>query len=326
MNLKIECPCGQKIAFDVEPENGAMPCELPCPSCQADITGLANTEIQRQSAVVATSLPPPPPAPARLRVNVGAAHAPAPVTEAAPAVPEPPASSKPVATALAAAAASAPLTGGDEEAGVGSFLLGVVGVFAGTLAGLLVWYLLAKAGLTMRLLAVLVGAGAGLGGRFFCRGGDKGLGGVAAVIAVLAMFFGGAITLNKTVVDRVSLNDKELREAYDDDVKSAKLLVKEVPTGSDAEIRAYLAKEQGAGAEITAEDVAEFRTGDEFNEAKDLAAGKITYAAYAEKFRKDFKALTGGATDVATAVGAVRMLSVWLIALVGGTAYKLAAG
>ena len=32
MNLKIECPCGQKIAFEVEPENGAMPCELPCPS------------------------------------------------------------------------------------------------------------------------------------------------------------------------------------------------------------------------------------------------------------------------------------------------------
>ena len=50
-------------------------------------------------------------------------------------------------------------------------------------------------GLNLRILAVLVGAGAGLGARAFCREGDKSLGGVAAVIAVIGMFIGGPLIL-----------------------------------------------------------------------------------------------------------------------------------
>jgi hypothetical protein len=234
-----------------------------------------------------------------------------------------------MATALAAAAAAAPIQMDEGEASVGSFLMGVVGVFIGTLAGLLVWYLLAKAGMTMRILAVLVGAGAGAGARIFCRGGDKGLGGVAAVVAVLAMFFGGAITLNKTVVDKFSFNDQELREFYDDEVKDAKAIVKEIPNGTDAEIRSYLtkqAKSLGDDSEVADEDVADFRASDEFKNAKDMASGKITFTTYAQNYHKEFKDATGKAGELVSTVGAIRMLSIWLIALVGGTAYKLGAG
>lgn len=329
MNLKIECACGQKIAFEVEPENGAMPCELPCPSCQADITGLANAEIRRQ--LPAPVAAPPAPAPvARLRVNTGhAAPAPTagPAAEPPPAVATPPpAHSKPVATALAAAAASAPIKGGDEEASIGSFLMGTVGIFIGTLGGLLVWYLLAKAGMTMRILAILVGVGAGAGARIFCREGDKGLGGVAAVVAVLAMFFGGGITLDKSVTERFTLDDKTLRQVYDDEVKTAKEIVKDIPAGTDAEIKRYLAKVDGDSAEVTAEDVADFRASDEFKQAKDLASGKLSFTTFKQTYHKDFKEATAGAHTAVGAVGAIRMLSLWLIGLVGATAYKLAAG
>ncbi len=330
MNLKIECACGQKIAFEVEPENGAMPCALPCPSCQADITGLANAEIQRQLAAVSATAPAAAPVGARLRVSMPA-HAPtaapaAPVavtTTAAPEAPvEPPRPSRPVPRPLS----TGPYVGDDGEASPKAFLLGVVGVFIGTLAGLAVWYLLAQAGLTLRILAILVAVGAGFGGRLFCRGGDKGLGGVAAVLAVIAMFFGGAITLNKSVVEKYSLNDKELRESFDEEVKTAKAITKEIPTGTDEEIRHYLAKGQSGAAEITAEDVSDFRTSEEFKGAKDLASGKITFESYAQNFHKAFTDATKGASKVVGAFGAFRMMSIWLIALIGGTAYKIAAG
>ena len=319
MNLKIECACGQKIAFEVEPENGAMPCELPCPSCEADVTGVANAEIQRQSAVLPVNAAAAP----QLRIPVAASE-PAPASVVVAEAPRP---ARPVAMAMAAAAAAAPVRDdGDGEASIGSFLLGTVGIFAGTLAGILVWYLIAKTGLTLRLLAILVGVGAGAGARFFCRGGDKGLGAVAAVVAVVAMFFGGAITLNKSVVEKFSLSDKELRESYDDEVKTAKTIATQIPGGTDEEIRRYLAKGQGGAAEVTAEDVADFRSSDEFKQAKDLASGKVSFESYAQNYRKEFTGVTKDASKVVGAVGAIRMLSIWLIALVGGTAYKLAAG
>ncbi|HTH49321.1 MAG TPA: hypothetical protein VMB21_17525 [Candidatus Limnocylindria bacterium] len=330
MNLKIECACGQKIAFDVEPENGVMPCELPCPSCQTDITGLANAEIRRQSA------PPPPTAPTMARLRVSApAGAPAPETAAVAAPPEaapvsaaePPRSSRPMATALAAAAAAAPVTGDDGEASGKAFLLGTVGVLLGALAGVLVWFLLAQVGLTHRIAAILVAVGAGAGGRFFCRGGDKSLGGVAAVLAVIGMFFGGAITFNKAITDKFVMNDKELRESYADDIRTSKEILTQIPNGTDEEVARYLTKADGPDAEATtAKDVADFRASDEFKNAKAMADGKITFETYSKNYHKEFYGATKDAQKVVGAVGAARMLSIWLILLVGSTAYKIAAG
>src|SRR4051812_21304869 len=62
MEITVNCPCGQNYAFDVEPVNGAMPCAINCPSCNADGTHLANEMIARAhvapvAPVAAVSLP-----------------------------------------------------------------------------------------------------------------------------------------------------------------------------------------------------------------------------------------------------------------------------
>ncbi|HYG35966.1 MAG TPA: hypothetical protein VEC99_14345, partial [Clostridia bacterium] len=40
--IKIQCPCGQRYSFDVEPANGRMATPIACPSCGADGTAAAN--------------------------------------------------------------------------------------------------------------------------------------------------------------------------------------------------------------------------------------------------------------------------------------------
>ena len=53
ISIKIQCGCGQRYAFDVEPANGLMPYAVACPVCGADGTAAAN-------ASIAQSLPPQP--------------------------------------------------------------------------------------------------------------------------------------------------------------------------------------------------------------------------------------------------------------------------
>ena len=53
ITVKVQCGCGQKYAFDVEPVNGRMPSPIACPVCGADGTAAANQ-------IIAQSLPPPP--------------------------------------------------------------------------------------------------------------------------------------------------------------------------------------------------------------------------------------------------------------------------
>jgi hypothetical protein len=62
MLVKIECECGQRYAFDVEPASGKMPSPVGCPSCRADGTAAADEFIARQLAPVAdvTATAPPP--------------------------------------------------------------------------------------------------------------------------------------------------------------------------------------------------------------------------------------------------------------------------
>src|SRR5258705_188201 len=42
MEIKIQCGCGTKYKFEVEPINGRMPTRVQCPSCAADGTTDAN--------------------------------------------------------------------------------------------------------------------------------------------------------------------------------------------------------------------------------------------------------------------------------------------
>jgi hypothetical protein len=69
MEVKIQCDCGAKFRFEVEPVNGQMPQAVNCPECASDRTGAANAQIQANLA--AAQLPTPqaePTAPAGLRV------------------------------------------------------------------------------------------------------------------------------------------------------------------------------------------------------------------------------------------------------------------
>ena len=50
ISVTIQCGCGQRYAFDVEPVDGRMPSAVACPSCGADGTAAAN-------AVIAQSTP-----------------------------------------------------------------------------------------------------------------------------------------------------------------------------------------------------------------------------------------------------------------------------
>jgi hypothetical protein len=47
MELKVQCGCGTKYAFDVEPVNGRMPAPVACPSCGTDGTYAANEMLVR---------------------------------------------------------------------------------------------------------------------------------------------------------------------------------------------------------------------------------------------------------------------------------------
>ncbi|MEY4387699.1 MAG: hypothetical protein RLY20_2982 [Verrucomicrobiota bacterium] len=84
MEIKIECSCGTKFAFDVEPVSGRMPVGIGCPNCSLDATGQANAIIAQQLGTIA---PPPAaaPAPAGLRLAGSAPRASAPPIAAAPA-------------------------------------------------------------------------------------------------------------------------------------------------------------------------------------------------------------------------------------------------
>src|SRR5687767_11421333 len=88
--VKVECGCGQRYAFEIEPVDGHMPTAVKCPACGADGTVAANAFIAQvapaQPAVRATA------GPIRVRLNAS------PPVPAAPAVslaaaPPPPASS-----------------------------------------------------------------------------------------------------------------------------------------------------------------------------------------------------------------------------------------
>jgi hypothetical protein len=50
MPIKINCGCGQRYSFDIEPINGRMPSSVACPVCGADGTSVAN-------AIIAQSAP-----------------------------------------------------------------------------------------------------------------------------------------------------------------------------------------------------------------------------------------------------------------------------
>jgi hypothetical protein len=56
--VKIQCGCGQKYAFDVEPVNGRMSTTVACPICGTDGTAAANDAIAMALSTQAQAAPP----------------------------------------------------------------------------------------------------------------------------------------------------------------------------------------------------------------------------------------------------------------------------
>jgi len=100
MLIKLNCQCGTRFSFDVEPVNGRMPIRVACPSCGLDGTDAANDLIAKVS----------PPQAAAQKPQFTILSEPAPLaTAAAPQsslVPEPPQTQKPRLRVAGAATAS----------------------------------------------------------------------------------------------------------------------------------------------------------------------------------------------------------------------------
>ncbi len=94
MEIKIECGCGTRYKFDVEPVEGRMPNPVRCPSCGVDGTAAANEGILQNLLLAAQNM---------------AASMPArtPAVAAAPAIP----AAVPIAAAPPIAAVAAPPAG-----------------------------------------------------------------------------------------------------------------------------------------------------------------------------------------------------------------------
>lgn len=317
IELKVHCDCGQKYKFDVEPVNNQMPFTVACPICKRDGTPKANVLLQQMSvfkrvdtapapvsiapAPVLASAAPPPPAPAsiappppagpsKLRINA-AAHA----EPAAPSAGAPPPIAPGVETAPPPIGArprlgAVPAVASDESGKKPSFAMGLLGAFVGAFVGAILYYIIYKTTGVRIFLAIGVGGLAGWLANLFGKGeGSKELGGLAAVFTVVAVL----VAQYFVVLDRWHKGNEisgEISQAIQDggysaNVTEAKEVVKAVPTGSDAEIRMYLAKqnvEQGEmpkPASISDDQVKEFHD-NELPEYQDLASGKMTKEQY----------------------------------------------
>jgi len=301
LELKVQCDCGQRYKFDVEPVDGRMPFVVNCPICGANGTEKANQLLaqivpQPQQAAHALNLAPigapevaavgapasltpaVPATPSRLRINISKPEAPAPV--AAAAVPQAAPIPRPMARPQASAAAAQAVPGKKPNFG-----LGVIGALVGSIVGSILYFVIFKyADLQFKLLALGVGYLAGLGAELLGRKeGSKELGIIAAVFTLLGIV--GAqyvVARGWWLAGSQDLTPTKYKSAFEEQVADAKKIVTAVPTGSDQEIRIFLAKHEAEDSgekidpkSITPDEIKAFKEND-LPEAKKLASGQIT--------------------------------------------------
>jgi hypothetical protein len=305
LEVKIQCDCGQRYKFDVEPVNGAMPYAVKCPICHLDGTAKAN-EVLRVGGGVKFAPAPAAVAPAPIRIGGAPPAAPTappalrisgtpPITPAAPvAVAAPPAIGAPPAPgrigARPQAEAVAPAAPGKKP----NFGLGLLGALVGTTVGSVIYFLILNATgpaySAVSLLAIGVGYLSGLGADLLGRKeGSKELGVIAAVFMLM-----GVVGCQYLVARSWWGRDvrQDAGSAYDIAVKEAKKVVAAIPNGTDDEIRAYLAKEDADPGEkpnpqsITAEEIKDFRD-TTFKETQMLASGQVAKADYEKKIKDE---------------------------------------
>lgn len=170
--------------------------------------------------------------------------------------------------------------------------MGLLGGLAGAFVGSLIYFLIFKyTGLRIKLLAVGVGFLAGMGAEWLGRKeGSKELGMIAAVFT-LAGIVGAQYLVARSWWDEGSAS-RGKESAYETQVAGAKKIIAAIPTGSDDEIRNYLAKEGADEGEkpdpksVTPDEIKQFRD-NQLPEFRDLASGKITKQEYEKKNQID---------------------------------------
>jgi hypothetical protein len=206
--VKVQCDCGQRYAFEVEPVNSRMPTPVTCPVCGADGTAAANE-------VIAQKLAQAPLAHGALRVAAAPAtssvSAPAPpVALARPAQPAP---ARPATTPPARPALAQPTRGKDgwatPETGLNKLGTYIVVTPAG-LSGLLSWGLFG-----LEVPALLLGIVSGICGMVGGALNVAGRGPIAAGAFIgLVMSLGGYGAVYWWIQGRHSVRVFELAIAF----------------------------------------------------------------------------------------------------------------
>lgn len=352
IELKVQCDCGQKYKFDVEPVNGQMPFAVTCPLCSCDGTAKANVLLQQHfppAPAPVTAIPPiapiaaaAPPAPAKLKLNLSASaesHSAPPTlaaaTSASGAMP-PPIGTLPRRTP------GAPAVAATEPGQPPSFAKGLLGAFIGALVGAIIYFLIYKTTgsffLLRYILAIGVGALTGWLANLLGKGeGSKELGSLAAVFTIVGIV--GAQYFLESAKLHEGIDASGIAEAIEDggftlSVKQAKEVVKAIPNGSNAEIRMYIAKQQaedGAAPKLEAisdDEVKQFRD-TELTNYLDLASGKLTKEAFWTKNGFDpkeaKKLLDTGENAVTGLTVIIAVFKAGIISMIAGAglAYKL---
>lgn len=348
MEIKVQCDCGQKFKFDVEPVNGRMPWEVNCPVCGLSGTDKANWIISHAAPApisaplapigsissappVGIPIPPPPTAlpvaapvlsaeAPRPRLSISRPHA---APAAVPSVAAQPAVPRPVPRQVTAPVAAEPPSSNT------LFFRGVLGAFGGAMLGMGIWYGIAVAtGYQLGIVAWGVGALTGFGAHVMAREGNTALGIVSALFAAVAILMGGTLAVHHMIAGELDglSHGKLSHEIYMDSVKEAK------EAGSletDAQIKTFLAKREGGSeSDITSEDLGTFKK-DELPEMKELASGSLTEKEYTTRHHHE-TAAASGIVSVAGWVGAFigSLFSLWTILwlfLGCASAYKLGA-
>jgi hypothetical protein len=186
------------------------------------------------------------------------------------------------------------------------------------------WYFLIKAtGYEIGYAAWGVGALTGIGARILGHSGSNVLGVTAGVCALVAII-GGQFLAAKSTVNEIFAD--VAKGAYESQLAYAKEAVQAIPTGSDAEIRTFLAreaaKEGGAADPITDAEIQEFRH-KELPKLKELASGKRGASDIDKEMQKVRKSFVG---DLLLLKESLSLFTLLWIFLGVGSAYKIASG
>lgn len=292
MDIKVQCGCGARYAFSVEPVNGGMPVAVSCPKCGTDGTGQANQQIQQSLSATAPAAPAVPPAfsapaPAvKPGLRIGKSHA-----------PEPPAAPQPTVEPAAAEAVPETVTRELPPArkrskfGEPSVALGIAGALVGAALGAgILWGADHGLGLPYRLvryMALLVGFLAGGGARLLGRKSNLGIGVAAGLFCAVAIFGTEYFVAKANMEAEAAALPKP--ETYDERMAHSK---EAVALKTDAEIKEFLKRERTDSLkkigikdepkepiEITAEDIQGFKQ-DELAAYKEFVNGKPTREEY----------------------------------------------